>query len=317
MTDTLKDIRKYLGPGRKQKFSLSNPHITPGKKRRIKKMIQKANAGGKFIFLPFDHGVEHGPSDFFVSPGTVDPEFQLSLAKEAGFSGVAIQVGLAEKYWKKPKYKKHVPLVLKLNGKTNIPPADEAISPLTATVKDAVLLGATAVGYTLYVGTPRQDEDFIQFLKVRQEANEADLPIIMWAYPRGKYAINEYGGKSSFAMVDYAARLANELGADFAKIPFPAKPDTDTYKDKKYEKYNDLLSMSGMEMLSWCIASAGSTGVFISGGSKISDEDMLDKVKQSMQAGANGLLFGRNIWQREYDDALAITKKVKEVLRNG
>lgn len=317
MSKVLEEIRQYLRSGRKHKFSLDNPHITPGKKEKIRLMIQKADAGGKLIFLPFDHGLEHGPSDFFPAPETVDPESQLSVAKEVGFSGVAIQIGLAEKYWQKPEYKEHIPLVLKLNGKTNIPPADDAFSPLTATVEDAVRLGATAVGYTLYVGSPRQDEDFIQFMNVRKDAYEADLPIIMWAYPRGKYAIEEYGGKSSFAMVDYASRVANELGADFAKIPFPEPPKDGEYKDKKFSGYNELLEMSGMEMLAWCAASAGSTGVLISGGSKIGDEDMLEKVRQSMQAGADGLLFGRNIWQRPYDESIAVAKKVKKVLKGS
>jgi fructose-bisphosphate aldolase, class I len=65
---------------------------------------------------------------------------------------------LAEKfYW---DYAGEVPLVLKLNGKTEIPSDAAALSPLHATVADAVRLGADAVGYTLYVGTPAQRDDF-------------------------------------------------------------------------------------------------------------------------------------------------------------
>ena len=66
-----------------------------------------------------------------------------------------LQIGLAEKfYW---EYAGEVPLVLKLNGKTEIPSDASALSPLNATVEDAVRLGADAVGYTLYVGTPAQE----------------------------------------------------------------------------------------------------------------------------------------------------------------
>jgi fructose-bisphosphate aldolase, class I len=46
-----------------------------------------------------------------------------------------------------------VPLILKLNGKTDIPAATDPLSPVNASVEDAVRLGADAVGYTLYVGT--------------------------------------------------------------------------------------------------------------------------------------------------------------------
>jgi class I fructose-bisphosphate aldolase len=77
---------------------------------------------------------------------------------EGGFNGIAIQVSLAEKFfW---DFAGEVPLILKLNGKTEIPPDHAALSPLHADVEDAVRLGADAVGYTLYVGTPAQEQDF-------------------------------------------------------------------------------------------------------------------------------------------------------------
>ena len=45
--------------------------------------------------------------------------------------------------------------MLKLNGKTDIPRRPTArCRRCNATVEDAVRLGADAVGYTLYVGTP-------------------------------------------------------------------------------------------------------------------------------------------------------------------
>jgi len=75
---------------------------------------------------------------------------------------------MASKYY--PDYAGQVPLLLKLNSKTEIPPSDEAFSPCHATVEDAVRLGADAAAYTLYVGSPKQEEDFIQVGKVRRTA---------------------------------------------------------------------------------------------------------------------------------------------------
>jgi class I fructose-bisphosphate aldolase len=34
-----------------------------------------------------------------------------------------------------------------------------------------------------------------------------------------------------------------------------------------------------------------------------------------MDSGATGLIFGRNMWQRKMDEALAMTEKVKDILR--
>ena len=71
---------------------------------------------------------------------------------EGGFNGVVLQIGLAEKFfW---DFAGEVPLVLKLNGKTDIPSDAEALSSEHASVEEAVRLGADAVGYTLYVGSP-------------------------------------------------------------------------------------------------------------------------------------------------------------------
>ena len=155
----------------------------------------------------------------------------LRLAVEGGFNGVAIQIGLAEKfYW---DYAGEVPLILKLNGKTDIPPDDEALSPLHASVADAVRLGADAVGYTLYVGTPAAEADFAQYRQVRADAQRLGMPLIVWAYPRGS-AIDAKGGRDSFYAVDYAARTASEARRRHGQgeLPEPGrcaagvKPDT-------------------------------------------------------------------------------------------
>ena len=87
-------------------------------------------------------------------------------------------------------------------------------------MEDAVRLGADAVGYTLYVGTPAQERDFAQYLRVREDAQRLGMPLIVWSYPRGA-AIDAKGGKDSFYAVDYAARTASELGADVVKVNFP------------------------------------------------------------------------------------------------
>ena len=62
----------------------------------------------------------------------------------------------------------------------------------------AVALGADAVGYTLYVGSPAQDRDFAQWAVVRRDA-ERNLGIpcktIIWAYPRGEATVEKKGGE--------------------------------------------------------------------------------------------------------------------------
>jgi fructose-bisphosphate aldolase, class I len=241
----------------------------------------------------------------FDNPVSIDPRFQWDLALEGGFSGIALHYGLAERYM--TPYAGKVPLLLKVNGKTTIPPDHHALSPLTASVEDAVRLGADAVGYTLYVGTPRQDDDFAQLVQVRRACDAFGMPLVVWAYPRGE-AIETKGGRDSLYAVDYAARTAHELGADVIKLNAPKKTSSASPKP-----YNEL-DMSPRDMLRKVIISAGNSMVLLSGGSKLSDEDMLAKVEMGLEAGATGLIFGRNMWQRPRQEALEITRRVREVL---
>ena len=172
-----------------------NVNLGAGKITRLKRMLYKHGPGnGKLLILPCDQGLEHGPRDFFSNPESHDPDYIYRFSIEGGFSAVALQIGIAEKYHH--RYADEIPLILKLNGKTEIPPDNKAFSPLNADVEDAVRLGADAVGYTLYVGSPRQDEDFTAFKQVRQECTRYGMPLIMWAYPRGEN-IDMSGGKDS------------------------------------------------------------------------------------------------------------------------
>jgi fructose-bisphosphate aldolase, class I len=201
-----------------------------------------------------------------------------------------------------------VPLILKLNGKMNIPGDAEAVSPLFASVEDAVRLGAEAVGYTLYVGSPRQDSEIREFEKVRQDADRLGMPIVMWAYPRGR-AIEGKGGKGTLFAQDYAARVALEMGADIVKLH---EPTEDTARSP--EPYRGLRE-TGAERIRRVVRSAGKVLVLFSGGVKEDDDALvLKKVKLYMDCGATGVMFGRNMWLRPFDRALALTRQVQRTM---
>lgn len=285
---------------------LSEIGVGAGKKARLHHILfQHGLRNGTAMFLPYDQGLEHGPRDFFANPKSSDPRYIIKLALEGGFNGIAIQIGLAEKfYW---EYAGEIPLILKLNGKTDFPSDAYALSPLQATVEDAVRLGADAVGYTLYVGTPVQEADFAQFLKVREDAIRFGMPLIVWSYPRGQ-AVDGKGGTDSFYAVDYAARVASELGADVVKVNFP-HPEKQTNVKAEYAK-----EFSTQEAISSVVRSANKTLVLISGGTKSTDDVMFGRAREAMEAGATGFIFGRNVWQREHDESLHFVGRLREIL---
>jgi class I fructose-bisphosphate aldolase len=95
----------------------------------------------------------------------------------------------------------------------------------------------------------------------------------MWSYPRGQ------GLKSATTpdTIAYSTRLGLELGADITKVKYPGSP----------------------EAMNHAVTMAGNSKVVMSGGSKTDDQDFLATVRNAMDAGANGLAVGRNVFQRD------------------
>jgi class I fructose-bisphosphate aldolase len=289
-----------------QRVGLNQLGLTGGKRARLHRILfQHGLRNGTALFLPYDQGLEHGPRDFFPNEAAGDPRYVLKLAVDGDFNGIAIQIGLAQKfYW---EYAGEVPLILKLNGKTDIPPDDEAFSPATATVEDAVALGADAVGYTLYVGSPSQSADLAQLRVVREDAARLGMPLIVWSYPRGS-AVMAKGGADSLYAVDYASRVASEVGADMVKVNFPRAQKRQGVRVEYDQEFTDR------EAIERVVHSANRSLLLVSGGQRLGDEAMLEKAEHSMAAGATGLIFGRNVWQRTHLESIRFVTELRSIL---
>ncbi|WP_225333798.1 class I fructose-bisphosphate aldolase [Halomicrobium urmianum] len=225
---------------------------------------------GKALVLAHDHGLEHGPKQFAGVEERLDPTEVFEMATHDAVTALAVGKGLTETYY--PSYDDQVNLLAKLNGGSDLW-MGEPYSPHNWSVEYAEELGADAVGYTIYPGVNKEPEMFEDFRPVQEEARERDIPIAMWSYPRGQ-AIKEHRSRDVIA---YAARIAHELGADFAKVKYPRS----------------------QEAMAHAVDSAAATKVLLSGGSKTSDRDFLELVESCMEAGVEGLAVGRNVWQRE------------------
>jgi len=231
----------------------------------------------------------------------------IEIAKQAKYDAMVMHIGNAQRYFK--DFYGEVPLILKVNGKTEIPSDDEPLSPLTASIDDALALSAIAIGYTLYVGSARQDEDIEQFSEIREAAHKNGLPVIVWSYPRGE-DIKQKGGKDSLYAIEYAGRVAAELGADMVKLNVPSLKKNDKIPEP-YRSYEIGLE----DAIKQIIASTGGVPVIFAGGEMVSDNDLIQKAEICIKAGASGLIFGRNIWQRPLKEAVEITGKIKKIIK--
>lgn len=244
--------------------------------------LSKITKNGKAMYLAYDHGLEHGPSDL---PGkSINPEYILNLAVEGKYSAIILQKGIAEKYYK--PYENKIPLIVKLNGKTKLENG-EPVSRQICSVSEALDLRASAVGYTIFLGSKHETKMIQEFSKIEEDAHRAGLVVIGWMYPRGKAIKNENDPE----ITAYAARIGLELGADIVKIKYCGSKEC-------YER---------------AVQAAGKTKVVLSGGVKTEKpEDFYEIMKNVMAAGAIGAAVGRNVWQNE--NALEISKKLEEIV---
>jgi class I fructose-bisphosphate aldolase len=239
---------------------------------------------GKAMFLAYDHGFEHGPKDLIEK--SLDPEYILDLAVKGGYTGIILQKGIAEKYYTGTKYQRQIPLILKINGKTNLRLQEEPYSAINCRVEYAKKLGAQAVGYTIYLGSEWEAKMFEDFGKIQEEAHSLGLAAIAWIYPRGKAVLNE----TSSEITQYAARIGLELGADLIKIKYPGSEDA----------------------MKQVVHAAGKTKVVLSGGPKIEEGMFLNEIQKVIRAGVIGVAVGRNVFERE--NSLEITEKIKKII---
>jgi class I fructose-bisphosphate aldolase len=241
---------------------------------------------GKTLVLAHDHGLEHGPSQFDGVEERLDPRRVFEMATHDAVTALAVGKGLTETYY--PSYEDDVNLLAKLNGSSSLWMGDP-YSPKNWSVEYAAELGADAIGYTIYPGVNEEPRMFEDFRPVQEAARDHDLPIAMWSYPRGQ-AIKAHRKPET---ISYAARIALELGADFAKVKYPRSK----------------------EAMAHAVTSAADVNVLLSGGSKTSDREFLGVVEDCMDVGVSGLAVGRNVWKR--DDPTDILDKLERVIFEG
>ncbi|MBX8633298.1 MAG: aldolase [Candidatus Thermoplasmatota archaeon] len=238
---------------------------------------------GHSLILAYDQGLEHGPTDF--NEKNVDPAYVIDIANRGGFDAFVCQKGIAENYHELID----VPLLLKVNGKTAVYGGDP-VARQNCSVDYAGKLGASAIGYTIYIGSRFEGEMMAEFGRIEEEAHSIGLAAVLWIYPRGEYVKND----TSPELVAYSARTALELGADAAKIKYTGDRKT----------------------FSWAVKSAGKIPVYMAGGKKTKDEaDFLQQAADCVAAGAAGLAVGRNVWQS--DDPLGLSGKLNSLVIEG
>ena len=288
----------------------------PGVKGNLCRILMEGKLGGtgKMVILPVDQGFEHGPARSFApNPAAYDPLFHYQLAIDAGLNAYAAPLGMLEAG--ASTYAGQIPTILKANSANSLIPSeapkDQAI---TASVDDALRLGCSAIGFTIYPGSSAGLEMFEEIAEMRNEAASVGLPTVIWSYPRGEALSKD--GETAIDIAAYATQIAALLGAHIIKV----KLSTDHLELKeaaKVYKEQEIDISTQAARVADCMRAAfnGRRLVVFSGGAKSSSDSVYDNARAIRDGGGNGSIIGRNTFQRPRDEALAMLAKLIEIYK--
>ncbi|KAB2847470.1 MAG: class I fructose-bisphosphate aldolase, partial [Sphingopyxis terrae] len=165
---------------------------------------------GKLVILPVDQGFEHGPARSFApNPDGYDPHYHFKLAIKAGCNAYAAPVGFIAAG--AAEFAGQIPLILKVNNSDSMYKDTDPCPAVTASVDDALRLGANAIGFTIYPGSSERNTMYEEIQELSEEARAAGLPTVIWSYPRGSSLSKD--GETGIDICAYAAQVAAQLGA--------------------------------------------------------------------------------------------------------
>ncbi|WBU65079.1 class I fructose-bisphosphate aldolase [Paracoccus aerodenitrificans] len=288
----------------------------PGVKGNLCRMLMEGKLGGtgKMIILPVDQGFEHGPARSFApNPAGYDPHYHYKLAVDAGLNAFAAPLGMLEAG--ADTFAGQIPTILKCNSANSLM-SDTAgkNQAVTATVQDALRLGCSAIGFTIYPGSDMALDMFEEISEMRAEAAAVGIPTVIWSYPRGE-AISK-DGETAIDIAAYAAQIAALLGAHIIKI----KLSTDHLENKDAKKVYEAQGIdvsTQAKRVAHCMEAAfgGRRIVVFSGGAAKGANAVYDDARAIRDGGGNGSIIGRNSFQRSREDALEMLGKLVDIYK--
>jgi class I fructose-bisphosphate aldolase len=287
----------------------------PGVQANLYRMLNHGTLAGtgKMVILPVDQGFEHGPARSFApNPPGYDPLYHFQLALDAGCNAYAAPLGFLEAG--AAEYAGQLPLILKANNSDSLYTGTDPCPAVTASVKDALRLGCTAIGFTIYPGSAARNTMYEELRELTFEAKAAGLPVVVWSYPRGSGLSK--AGETSVDVSAYAAQIAAQLGADIIKVKPPTENIENASAKAALEKAQVPLGTLA-DRVKHVIQGAfnGRRIVIFSGGEAKSVEEVLEENRQTALGGGFGTIMGRNSFQRPHDEAVDLLHKVMEIHR--
>ena len=290
----------------------------PGVKANLYRMLMTGRLAGTgfLIILPVDQGFEHGPARSFApNPPAYDPHYHFRLAIDAGLNAYAAPLGMLEAG--ADTFAGQIPTILKANSANSLVPSespkDQAI---TASVDDALRLGCSGIGFTIYPGSSTALDMFEEISAIAEEARAKGIAVVIWSYARGEDLSS--AGETAIDIIAYSTQIAALLGAHVIKVKLPSAHIEQPAARAAYESHGiDIASQA--ERVRHVVRSAldGRRIVVFSGGARKDANTVYDDAIAIRDGGGNGSIIGRNTFQRPRDDAMEMLDRLVRVYSQG
>ncbi|MEN9345605.1 MAG: hypothetical protein RLZZ60_1074 [Bacteroidota bacterium] len=276
---------------------------------------------GYMSILPVDQGIEHSAgASFAPNPAFFDPENIVKLAIEGGCNAVASTYGVLAATSR--KYAHKIPYIVKINHNEFLSYPNKFDQIMFGSVEEAWNLGATAVGATIYFGSPESGRQIIEVAQAFERAHELGMATILWCYLRN----NDFkkDGIDYHTATDLTAQ-ANHLGvtiqADIIKQKLPTL--NGGYNVLKFGKthakvYSDLTTDHPIDLCRYQVANCymGRAGLINSGGESKGASDLAEAVTTAVinkRAGGQGLISGRKAFQKPMNEGIQLLNSIQDV----
>jgi fructose-bisphosphate aldolase, class I len=278
----------------------------PGVKGNLARILMQGKLGGtgKLVILPVDQGFEHGPArSFSVNPDAYDPHYHYQIAIDAGLSAYAAPLGMLEAG--AATFAGQIPTILKVNSSNSW--ATNVNQAVTGGVEDALRLGCSAIGFTIYPGSDDCFELMEEIKEMSAEAKSVGIATVIWSYPRG--GALPKSGELALDVGAYAAHMAALLGAHIIKVKLPSDHIEQADAKKAYEGFDGSTQAKRVaHVVQACFN--GRRIVVFSGADAVYQD-----ARDIRDGGGNGSIIGRNTFQRPRADALAMLEKLVRIYK--
>jgi len=299
-----------------QKILANYEGETPGVKANLCRMLMEGRLGGtgRMIILPVDQGFEHGPArSFAVNPAGYDPHYHHQLAIDAGLNAYAAPLGMLEAG--ADTFAGQIPTILKVNSANSLM-SDTAgkNQAITGSVDDALRLGCSAIGFTIYPGSDRAVDMYEEIREMRAEGAAKGVASVVWSYPRGEAVTRD--GETAIDVCAYGAQIAALLGAHVIKVKLSTDHLMLGEAKKVYEAQKiDVATQAARVRHCMDASFAGRRIVVFSGGAAKGADAVYDDARAIRDGGGHGSIIGRNSFQRPRANALEMLGKLIDIYK--